>query len=68
MVPSTVSQPEAEASGGASLNVGCRDPIPLQQPQVQAPHYQVLNVSGFKVFLCKKNRSNFYLQNCSLIT
>ena len=56
MVPSTVSQPEAEASGGASLNVGCRDPIPLQQPQVQALHYQVLNVSGFKVFLCKKKK------------
>lgn len=57
VMPSRGSQPAAgisEAPGGTSLNAGRREPLPLQQPQVQALHRQVLNTSGLEVFLCKE--------------
>lgn len=63
VMPSRGSQHAAgisEAPGGSSLNAGRRDTLPLQQPQVQALHRQVLNTSGLEVFPVK-SKSDFYL-------
>lgn len=41
-----------------------RNPLPLQQPQVQAPLHQALNISGHQVPPLLKNNSNFYFTGC----